>query len=147
MFGYRRNLPSESTHFIFSLKEAWFFLNEILKPYDSADEFTYEVLEHLLADIMGGEKGRDPVGSHFDSAIGSMHDVGMSLNDTRDAAMQTGELIIQAVCSVVPNFGSKVYKDAYEYLLRRPYDVVLSIQHDAFRNATIPGGNPRPYRL
>lgn len=147
MYGTDEPLPPESTHFIFSLREAWLFLNGIVGVYDNDPSFTYTVLEHLVADVVGGERCRDPVGSHRDNALNCMLDVGMSVNDALYAANQAGDLIIQAVCSVVPNFGSKVYEDAYAFLLRRPFDVVLSIEHQAFRDAVIRGGNPRPYRL
>jgi len=147
MFGTDSVLPDKSVHYVFSLKEAWFFLNEILRTYDSAPEFTYAVLADLTADVLGGERNRDPVGSHFDNALIAMHDVGISYDTARQAAMDTGELIIQAVSSVIPNFGSKVYKNAYQFLLKRPYDVYLSVDISVYTEADLPAPSARPYRL
>lgn len=139
--------PPDSVTFICSLKEAFYLLHEQLRVYDDEPDYTFGVMAHLVDDVLAEEDRRDPVGSHFDEALHEMANIGMPAEEARQLAIAAGDLIITSITSLIENFGSGIYKNAYEYFLRSPYDVYISVQRSVFSAATLPQTRPRPYRL
>lgn len=139
--------PSDSVTFIISMREPFHFLYERIGRYDQDRFNTYCILQHLVADVIETEQMRDPVGSYFQQAQDEMQMLGMSVNESYAMAVAVGDEIIKEMINVIPNWGSDVYHNAYEYFLRSPHDVYLSVQRSVFQHDAVPPSRTRPYRL
>lgn len=139
--------PPHTVTFIVSFKEVYYYLYEALCQVDKDRSFTYDVMCRLIGDVMETEEMRDPVGSLLNSVIQDLGMFGMTELDARLLAHTAGDLIIEQITTVVPNFGSDAYHGAYEYFIQSPYDVYISVNSIVFTDAQLPSTRTRPYRL
>ncbi len=118
--------------FMFSLKETLAFLESVTKDFDPDPEFAYSILTLMVASIMQPDHSRGEHNTSFQDAMNALMTTELSQDRAYQVCLSAGELIIQAVCGVVPDFNDEKYRGKYSYQTRNHYDVQLTIHRSAW---------------
>lgn len=141
----------DTVTFVCPLREVFYFLYGQLSAYDLDPEYTFSILGMLTDEVMQQEQSREPVGgTSLAELAADIGHGGMELERAKQLAYAACDLIIVIITQQIPNMGSFIYKNAYEYYLSPSYDLYISIQRsvfDSYEPSRVPSTGPRAYRL